>query len=113
MTKVFDQVVQKISKQSIGNDRVAFNRRLGNLEQFVREEINPLEEQILLLREQLIPLYDKLQQLRDEACEHCLHPPEMLSIGVAVDNFAPVECKFCGQKFHIEVDEQDERTDTV
>jgi hypothetical protein len=97
MTK--DQIIEKISKNHIGNERVAFARRQAALERFVTDYINPVEEEILLAREKLIPLYDKLEVLKKEAYDHCTHPPEMLSIGEpADDGSVEVVCKFCGHK---------------
>lgn len=98
-----DQVVAMISKNHITNDKIAFQRRLTNLENFVRDQINPFEEEILLIREKLIPLYDKSTELRKEAMEYCTHPPEFLDQQDNPDDpeMLIVRCKFCSEIFHV------------
>ena len=108
--------IAKVSKTS-SNDRSAFARRQHNLEQHVTERINPIELQIAALREKLIPLYDEMNALRDEAHDHCTHPPEMISfVGASEDAagcFVEIRCGFCSQTFHVNVDEVNVGNKTV
>lgn len=79
------------------NSRVAFQRRLTNLETFIANEVNPVENEIIELKSKLIPLYDAAKMLRDEAREFCTHAPEML---VELEDNT-YKCKFCETIFHI------------
>ncbi len=91
-----------VTKNSVTNDRIAFQRRLTNLETFVKNEINPVEEQILLLREQLLPLYDRMTELKNEAKDFCTHPIDMLQYKHSEDaDIVTLECKFCNTTFHV------------
>lgn len=95
-TPVDPAIAAKITLSS-SNDKIAFNRRLYNLEMYVANNVNPIEEQILLLREQLLPHYDAIGNLRREAESLCIHAPENLSM----DEDGTVVCSFCKQKFHV------------
>lgn len=79
------------------NSRVAFQRRLTNLEAYITNDINPIEQQILELRAKLIPLYDAVHMLRDEARAHCTHTPEQL----VKQEDGSIKCKFCETIFHV------------
>ncbi len=99
MTQTIPQYVyDTVSTDGQVNQRVAFKRRLDNVEAFVGTHINPIEEQILLLREQLIPLYDQLGTLRNEAKQHCTHSQEFLTVEDMGEDYH-VRCKFCDTKF--------------
>jgi len=89
-------IIDTISK-SDANSRVAFQRRMTNLENYITNEINPIEEQILNLRAKLIPLYDGVKMLRDEALAHCTHAPENL----VKQEDGSIKCKFCETIFHV------------
>lgn len=87
-----------ISKPDV-NSKVAFQRRMANLEAYVITEINPLEMSIIDLREKLIPLYDKMNELREDARAHCTHPIDLI-MHVEGDLY---KCRFCETSFHVDV----------
>lgn len=89
-------VIDAISKTD-PNSRVAFQRRVQNLETYITNEVNPIEEQILNLRAKLIPHYDAVKMLRDEARAHCTHGPENL----IKQEDGSIKCKFCETVFHV------------
>lgn len=109
MTDIPKHIIDAVSKNNIANDRIAFQRRLTNLETYIRSEVNPIEEQILLLREKLIPLYDKVNELRGEAKEFCTHPVDFLEVKQNPDDadMATVRCKFCDETFHVKDGQSD------
>ena len=96
-----ENVIKQISTNDRQNERLSFQRRLSNLETFITESVNPIEEEILLLRERLIPLYDQVQTLREEAKEYCTHPVEHLVLTSETDSEYTVACKFCDTIFHV------------
>ncbi len=102
MIELTPVILDKISKHKNTNDRIAFQRRLTNLEEYVKTHINPIEENILLQRERLIPLYDTVHTMRMEAREYCTHPPEHLVVTSDDEQSISVRCKFCDETFHIE-----------
>ena len=79
------------------NARVAFQRRMTNLETYIINEINPLENEIIEIKCKLIPLYDAAAMLRDEARAHCTHSADLI---VKTDD-GPYKCKFCETIFHV------------
>lgn len=97
MTNELSQATIDAISKTDPNSRVAFQRRLTNLETYITNDINPREEHILELRSQLIPLYDAVQMLRDEARAHCTHAPENL----VKQEDGSIKCKFCETIFHI------------
>lgn len=94
--QISPEVLSAISKTD-PNARVAFQRRLNNLETYITNEINPVENQIIELKSTLIPLYDATLMLRDEAREYCIHSAENI---VQLDD-GSYKCKFCETIFHI------------
>ena len=95
-------VIAKITKHSVINDRIAFQRRLTNLETYIQNQVNPVEEEVLLIREKLIPLYDTVRAMRDDAKQHCTHPEEYLNdISEPDADTTTVVCTFCESTFHI------------
>ena len=79
------------------NARVAFHRRVTNLETFITNEINPIENQIIDLKHKLIPMYDTAKILRDEAREHCIHGADL----IVRQEDGSYKCKFCETIFHV------------
>jgi hypothetical protein len=118
-------IASKITKVS-PNDKVAFLRRTGALEEWVTATISPIETQIQDLRAKLLPLYDRMETLKADAVEHCIHSVEFLvledqsvdtkpttsaskSVSKTLKNTAEptseltfaIRCKFCNSKFHV------------
>jgi S-adenosylmethionine synthetase len=92
--EISPSVIAAISKTD-PNSRVAFQRRLSNLENYITNEVNPIEEQIIHLKAKLIPLYDAVKILRDDAREHCTHTD------LARQEDGSIKCKFCDTIFHV------------
>lgn len=94
--QISPSVIAAISKVD-ANARIAFQRRLTNLEKYITHEINPVEQEIIDLRVKLFPLYDAAKMLRDEAREHCTHSADLI---VQQDD-GSYKCKFCETVFHV------------
>lgn len=89
-------VLAAISKAD-PNARVAFQRRIMNLEAYITREIHPLELKIIDLKAELIPHYDAAKLLRDDAREHCTHSADLIT----KQDDGSYRCKFCETIFHV------------
>jgi len=87
-------IIAAISKPD-PNSRVAFQRRLTNLETYITNEVNPIEEQIINLKAKLLPLYDSVTILRDDARAFCTHTD------LIKQDDGAIKCKFCETIFHV------------
>jgi hypothetical protein len=94
MSEISPTAIAAITKTD-PNSRVAFQRRLTNLETYITNEVNPLEEQVINLKAKLIPHYDAVKMLRDEAREHCIHND------LIQQEDGSIKCKFCETIFHV------------
>ena len=56
-------------------------------------QLQPIEDQLLLLQSQKTPIFDNIQILRQQMVNECIHPYEYLIIKTGY-----VECKFCNHK---------------
>ena len=95
MTDEISQTAIAAITKTDPNSRVAFQRRLTNLETYITNEVNPIEEQIIHLKAKLIPHYDAVKMLRDDAREHCIHTD------LAKQEDGSIKCKFCDTVFHV------------
>lgn len=89
-----DQAIAILSTDNNANARAAFARKATALSDYVTNNVNPLEEQILLIREKLIPLYDAVEELRQQAIAYCTHPKDQIHVDETDTDFV-VRCKFC------------------
>lgn len=87
-TKIFE-IISNFANRS---EKTSWNRKRDNIEKFIGE-IQPLEEEILSLMAKKIPIADKIQVLRNEMVENCIHPLDHL---VLKDTH--IECKFCNKE---------------
>ncbi len=97
MSEELSQTVIEAITKTDANSRVAFQRRLTNLETYITNDVNPIEQQILELKAKLLPLYDGVKMLREEAQSHCIHAPENL----IKQEDGSIKCKFCETVFHV------------
>lgn len=95
MTEISQSIIDKITKTD-QNSRVAFQRRLTNLETYITTEVNPIEDQIISLKVKLIPLYDATKMLRDEARQFCTHEGHLTKL-----DDGSIKCTFCDTIFHV------------
>lgn len=101
-TTIPESITSLITKSS-SNDRIAFQRRMVSLEDWVSSTISPIENQISDLKVKLIPMYDQMVKLRTDAAEHCTHAPELLMVTAedSEGNIETVKCRFCETIFHV------------
>lgn len=78
------------------NERAIWRRKFATMQDILNDELSPIENQILDLIGQKNVIIDKIQEIRLELVEGCIHPDEYL---VEKDNY--VECKFCNKKVKI------------
>jgi small-conductance mechanosensitive channel len=88
-------IKEKIANKPNRPEKVSWNRKLANLEKLY-EKIQPIEEQILDLIAQKQPIYDEMQEIREEMVNECIHPYDYLVI-----NDDHVLCKFCNKKLKL------------
>lgn len=72
-------------------EKLAWRRKLKKMEKLL-EELEPFEEQILELYTLKQPIMDKIEAVRREMVQECIHPKEYL-----VHRGTHVECKFCNK----------------
>jgi hypothetical protein len=101
-TTLPDSITSLITKTN-PNDKIAFARRVANLDEWVTSTISPIETQITDLRAKLLPLYDQMDVLKTDAAEFCIHSPELLTVISSNEDGEPetIKCKFCSMIFHI------------
>jgi hypothetical protein len=77
------------------NEKLSWTRRQKKIEEMVIE-MQPIEDQILVLTTQRQEVLDKIQVLRKQMVKECIHPKNSL-----VHKETYIECKFCNAKLSI------------
>lgn len=72
-------------------EKLAWRRKLKKMETYL-EDLQPFEDRILEIYMEKQPLMDKIEKVRQEMTEECIHPKEYL-----VHRGTHVECKFCNK----------------
>lgn len=90
------QVKNKVANFASRSEKTSWQRKRNNLTKFIEELINPSEQQILELNTQLRPLYDQVNEMRQEMIATCIHPFEELR-----EEADGIRCTFCDKKFSI------------
>ena len=88
----------RIAKEAVANhatrsEKTAWARKQANLAKYVSNTVNPLEEEIRDKQAELIPLYDKVNEMRQDMISSCIHPFDML-----VNVGEHCLCRFCNKK---------------
>lgn len=71
------------------NERQAWDRKMNNIVKWLAE-LRPIEEEIEDLMAKKVPIFDKIQNLREEMVAECIHPLNHL-----IHMGDHVKCKFC------------------
>lgn len=101
-----DQYNSRIKKSKVSNlatrsEKTGWLRKRKNLAEYVVDNINPIEEQIIEIRTQILqPMYDHIHELRKDLVSDCIHPFEELR---ELDD-GTIECTFCNKKFNLTED---------
>lgn len=85
----------QISDAYTRSEKTSWNRKMDNMN-VMYERIRTIENLILDLQVQKMPLFDQLQQLREQMVQECIHPYDQLEVYPT-----HVECKFCGRKISL------------
>lgn len=88
-----DQLAKQIISSRQLADRQSWDRKYKKLLKLV-DEINTLSNKILELEEEKLPILDKIELLRNELTDDCVHPVDLC---VPIEN-QTVLCKFCNKK---------------
>ena len=93
---------EKHLKSTVANfanrsEKTSWTRKRKNLETYVKENIAPIEQELITLKAALQPLYDYIDQLRQDMIKSCIHPVEDLR----VKDDGTVHCNFCSKTFKI------------
>ncbi len=86
------KVKEKIANGPKRSEKISWNRKMRNLEALY-EEIKPIEDEILELLAKKQPIFDKMQEIREEMTNECIHPFDYL---VVKDDY--IICKFCNKR---------------
>ena len=89
-------VLKHIAEHANKSEIASWGRKRKAIEKLVSNQISPLEDKLLEIRNELAPLYDKLDILREDMVAHCVHPIDMLIL-----NEDHVVCKFCMAKMGV------------
>lgn len=95
-----DEVIIRRTKETIANaatrnEKVSWDRKMDNMVSLLAT-LQPIEDQLADLMAQKMPIVDKVQALRNEMVNSCVHPFTHL---VFHDEY--VVCKFCNKKFSV------------
>lgn len=83
--------INHIARAAENAEKLRWRRKLKKLESFL-EELSPIEDAILELTMKKLPIMDKIETVRNEMTQECIHPKEYL-----VHRGTHVECKFCNK----------------
>lgn len=87
-------VKDKIVSSSRRGERLAWDRKMKNMEKLI-DELRPIEEKILeITKNEKYPIMDKIEEVRKIMINECVHPEEYL---VIESNHSYAHCKFCGK----------------
>jgi hypothetical protein len=81
-----------VSNFSLRSEKTSWMRKRNNLEQFILNNVTPIEEQIKNLQVTLFALFDEMNEKRKEMVDTCIHPFEELSYDPVTKT---VRCTFC------------------
>lgn len=96
-----DQKDERMLKEMVASmpsrsEKIAWNRKLANLQKIYDEHIQPIEEEIITLMAKKQPHLDKMLELRSEMVTDCVHPYDYLAV-----KDGSVWCKFCDTKLTV------------
>jgi len=91
------EIEARVAKTAVANfplrsEKTSWMRKRTNLQQFVADKINPIEEQIKNLQVQLFGLFDQMSEKRSEMVDTCIHPFDDLAYDPVAKT---VRCTFC------------------
>ncbi len=89
------KIKDAVSSTKTRNEKVSWDRRMNNMVKLLAQ-LTPIEEQLTELLAQKLEIVDRVQDLRKEMVNECIHP----STHLIVHN-DHVVCKFCNRKFSI------------
>ncbi len=81
-----------IADHSLRPEKVAWDRKMGNLQKIL-DELRPIEDGILDLTMKKEVLVQELVELRKDMVQECIHPFDML-----VEQDGITTCKFCNRR---------------
>jgi len=87
--------LNSIANHATKSEKTSWIRKRNNIEKMI-ESIRPLEEEILSIRAKIDPIHDKIEMLRVQMVDDCIHPFDLLE-----DKGDHVLCKFCECKLSI------------
>lgn len=96
-----EQKIDRLLKEKVAglpsrSEKIAWNRKMSNLRKIYDEHVHPLEEEIIELMAKKQPHLDKMQALRADMVNNCIHPYDHLVV-----KDGAVWCKFCDTKLTV------------
>jgi hypothetical protein len=92
------QLLEAVANSSDRSEKTSWNRKLDNMVGLLAQ-LAPIEDQIIELQAQKMPIFDKVQILREAMVGECIHPYQYL---VKIDEGVAL-CKFCNRKINARV----------
>lgn len=90
------QLLEAVANSSDRSEKTSWNRKLDNMVGLLAQ-LAPIEERIIELQAEKMPIFDKVQILREAMVGECIHPYQYLTqIGENV-----VLCKFCNKRVKV------------
>lgn len=90
-------MMDSISNHATKSEKNTWSRKRKNIEDLV-DNVQPIENEILILNTKAQELYDEIAKIRKDMIETCVHPFDMLEY-----KGNHVSCKFCYAKLSLPV----------
>lgn len=102
MSELIDQEVQdkitKIANHATRKEKMAWDRKRKKLTGLIENDLVPLQEKEREVIAEQMPILDKINEVRKQMVETCIHPQEELVYNEDGDYFT---CKFCGSNLNV------------
>ena len=78
------------------SEKLSWSRKEKQIQKWIKEELEPIESEVLLLIKQKEPILDKINKKRQDMVKDCVHPRIYLT---HCDTH--IECGFCFNKIQV------------
>ena len=80
------------------SEKLSWSRQEKQIQAWISEELEPLQQKILLYTKEKEPILDKINKKRQHMVKDCVHPRAYLT-----HCGTHIECGFCFSKIHVAV----------